>query len=114
MEYSWPGNIRQLENEIKRLMVMVRGTTIHEEALEEGIRCPVQTTGGTLDPKGRSLHQAVDELEQRMIKETLLACRFNQVQTAKRLGLSRQGLIKKIKRHNIQVDHLRDEVYESP
>ena len=114
MEYSWPGNIRQLENEIKRLMVMVRGTTINEDALEEGIRCPVQMTGGAIDPKGRSLHQAVDELEQRMIKETLLACRFNQVQTAKRLGLSRQGLIKKIKRHNIQVDHLRDEVYESP
>ncbi|MDR4460777.1 MAG: sigma-54-dependent Fis family transcriptional regulator [Nitrospirales bacterium] len=114
MEYSWPGNIRQLENEIKRLMVMVRGTTINEDVLEEGIRCPVQMTGGTIDPKGRSLHQAVDELEQRMIKETLLACRFNQVQTAKRLGLSRQGLIKKIKRHNIQVNHLRDEVYESP
>ena len=28
MEYSWPGNIRQLENEMKRLVVMVRGTTI--------------------------------------------------------------------------------------
>ena len=103
MEYSWPGNIRQLENEMKRLAVMVRGTTIHEDALEEGIRCPPQMNGGTEDLQGRRLHQAVAELEQRMIKETLAACRFNQVQTAKRLGLSRQGLIKKIKRHNIQV-----------
>lgn len=103
MEYSWPGNIRQLENEMKRLVVMVRGTTIQEEALEEGIRCPAQMTGSTIDLQGRSLHQAVAELEQRMIRETLLACRFNQVQTAKRLGLSRQGLIKKIKRHNIQL-----------
>jgi len=103
MEYSWPGNIRQLENEIKRLVVMVRGTTIQEEALEEGIRCPPQINGGPADLQGRSLPQAVAELEQRMIRETLAACRFNQVQTAKRLGLSRQGLIKKIKRHNIQV-----------
>ena len=103
MEYSWPGNIRQLENEMKRLVVMVRGTTINEDALEESIRSPAQMNGGAIDLQGRSLHQAVAELEQRMIRETLAACRFNQVQTAKRLGLSRQGLIKKIKRHNIQV-----------
>jgi len=103
MDYSWPGNIRQLENEMKRLVVMVRGATINEEALEEGIRCPTQVNSGSADLKGRTLPQAVAELEQRMIKETLAACRFNQVQTAKRLGLSRQGLIKKIKRHNIQV-----------
>jgi Nif-specific regulatory protein len=103
MEYSWPGNIRQLENEMKRVVVMVRGTTINEDALEEGIRCPPQMNGGSVELQGRSLHQAVAELEQRMIKETLAACRFNQVQTAKRLGLSRQGLIKKIKRHNIQI-----------
>jgi Nif-specific regulatory protein len=103
VEYSWPGNIRQLENEIKRLVVMVRGATIQEEALEEGIRCPTQINSGAPDLQGRSLPQAVAELEQRMIRETLAACRFNQVQTAKRLGLSRQGLIKKIKRHNIQV-----------
>lgn len=103
MEYSWPGNIRQLENEMKRLVVMVRGTIINEDALEEGIRRPPQMNGGSTDLQGRSLHQAVAELEQRMIRETLAACRFNQVQTAKRLGLSRQGLIKKIKRHNIQV-----------
>ncbi len=102
MEYSWPGNIRQLENEMKRLVVMVRGTTINEDALEEGIRCPFQMNSGSTDLQGRSLHEAVAELEQRMIRETLAACRFNQVQTAKRLGLSRQGLIKKIKRHSIQ------------
>ena len=100
--YSWPGNIRQLENEMKRLVVMVRGGTIQEEALEEGIRCPPLTNHGPADLQGRSLPQAVAELEQRMIRETLSACRFNQVQTAKRLGLSRQGLIKKIKRYHIE------------
>lgn len=104
MEYTWPGNIRQLENKIKRLVVMVRSTTIGEEFLEEGIRYPSQIVGGPLDLQGRSLQQAVTELEQRMVKETLLACRSNQLQSAKRLGLSRQGLIKKIKRYNINVN----------
>ncbi|MGV7228470.1 MAG: sigma 54-interacting transcriptional regulator [Nitrospirales bacterium] len=103
MEYTWPGNIRQLENEIKRLVVMVRNTTIGEECLEEGIRYPSPIVGGPVDLQGRNLHQAVTELEQRIIKETLLACRYNQVQTAKRLGLSRQGLIKKMKRYQITV-----------
>ncbi len=103
MEYTWPGNIRQLENEMKRLVVMIRNTTIGEECLEEGIRYPSPIVGGPVDLQGRSLHQAVAELEQRIIKETLLACRSNQVQTAKRLGLSRQGLIKKMKRYQITV-----------
>ncbi len=104
MEYVWPGNIRQLENEIKRLVVMVRGATIQEDALEEGIRCPPKINHGPADLQGRSLQQAVAELEQRMIRETLAACGLNQVQTAKRLGLSRQGLIKKMKRHKIKVE----------
>jgi two-component system NtrC family response regulator len=60
------------------------------------------TISSAVELQGRSLHQAVAELEQRMIRETLAACRFNQVQTAKRLGLSRQGLIKKIKRYHIE------------
>ena len=107
MDYSWPGNIRQLENEMKRLVVMVRSVTIPEDALEEGIRNPTtQINGGPVDLQGRSLPQAVAELEQRLIRETLAACGFNQVKTAKRLGLSRQGLIKKMKRHNIRVDKI--------
>jgi two-component system NtrC family response regulator len=48
-----------------------------------------------------SLRAAIDELEQHMLQEELIASGYNQVQTARRLGLSRQGLIKKLKRHGI-------------
>jgi DNA-binding NtrC family response regulator len=40
-------------------------------------------------------------LEKQRIREVLAACGFNQVRTARRLGLSRQGLINKLKRYNI-------------
>ncbi len=102
--YSWPGNVRQLENEVKRLVVMVRRTTISEEDLEEGIRRISEQ--GVSASGFRTLPQAVEELERRMIEEALLVCRHNQVQTAKRLGLSRQGLIKKIKRYQVTAERI--------
>jgi transcriptional regulator with GAF, ATPase, and Fis domain len=52
-------------------------------------------------PKETSLKAALEELEQHMIQEALIASGYNQVQSARRLGLSRQGLIKKLKRYGI-------------
>ncbi|RMH35985.1 MAG: sigma-54-dependent Fis family transcriptional regulator [Nitrospirae bacterium] len=99
--YSWPGNIRQLENEIKRLVVMLRRTIITADDVDAHIRTMAVPTPADPQPSGWSLPQAVSELEQKMIREALLVCHNNQVQTAKRLGLSRQGLIKKMKRYGI-------------
>ena len=100
MQYDWPGNVRELENEVKRLVAMTRKVTITAEDLAENIRRGVDTSStgaGT-----RSLKTAVETLEQRMIAEALARCRQSQSQTAKMLGLSRQGLIKKIKRYGIK------------
>jgi DNA-binding NtrC family response regulator len=49
----------------------------------------------------KSLQEDVEELEKQRIREVLAACGFNQVRTARQLGLSRQGLINKLKRYNI-------------
>lgn len=99
--YCWPGNVRQLENEIKRLVVTVRRATIASDDLEESIQFgKVLQHSGALT-HGRTIHEAVEDLEKRMILEALQACHYNQVQSAKLLGLSRQGLIKKVKRYGI-------------
>jgi DNA-binding protein Fis len=50
----------------------------------------------------QALKEAVAELEKRMIVEALQSCQQNQLQAAKLLGLSRQGLIKKLKRYGIK------------
>lgn len=97
--YAWPGNVRELENEIKRLVVSVHRKEIIEEDMAETIR---RGQPQTVHPKSeRSLKETVSEMEKRMIVEALQECGQNQQQAARLLGLSRQGLIKKMKRYGI-------------
>ena len=113
VEYDWPGNMRQLSNEMKRVAVMVRAATINEDALDLTIKPGAQNTNISEGSERKGLPEILGELEEQIIKDTLMACKFNQVRTAEQLGISRQGLIKKINRYHIHVKEVRDEVYES-
>ena len=97
--YSWPGNARQLENEIKRLVASVRGKTVDEEQLDLPVDAaePMrQENPGHF--KGKTIGEVVEAIEHRMIEEALLKAGGNKARAAEALGLSRQGLLKKIKR----------------
>ena len=98
--YHWPGNIRQLRNEIERLLAVTRRARIAVEDISHGIR------GGVANkrtPQGgkQTLAEAVAELEAGMIRESLERLDSNQSATARSLGLSRQGLIGKMKRYGL-------------
>ena len=98
----WPGNVRQLRNEVMRLAACARGRVIEEEDLFEGM--PVQEFAAPpapMSPKPQSLKKAIEELERRMIAEAIASTKNNQQQAAKILGLSRQGLINKLKRYGL-------------
>jgi DNA-binding NtrC family response regulator len=98
----WPGNVRQLRNEVMRLAACARLNVIQEEDLWEGIPSPGRDQPSFVQPvKLQSLKNAVVEMEQRMIAEALRETRSNQQQAARLLGLSRQGLINKMKRYSI-------------
>ena len=97
----WPGNVRQLRNEVIRLAACARQNVITEEDLWEGIPTPVHDQPAAKPLKAPSLKKAVEDLEKRMISEALLGTRNNQQQAARMLGLSRQGLINKMKRYTI-------------
>jgi Nif-specific regulatory protein len=116
--YHWPGNERELENEIKRLVASIRGKTIGEEHIDLSIRTPEKTPEGSTvanavtkptmekaaEAPARSLKtlpDAVEALERRMIAEALHESGGNKQKAAHALGLSRQGLIKKLKRLGI-------------
>jgi Nif-specific regulatory protein len=99
--YRWPGNVRQLENEMKRLVVSVRRAVIMEEDLSEVIRSDAQKKMIAGARPGRSLKETVEEIEKKMIQEALEACQHNQWRAANWLSLSRQGLIKKMKRYGL-------------
>ena len=108
MRYSWPGNNRQLENEIKRLIASVRGKTIMEEHLDPSITNPdispltapapqEAKPAVPAAPATQTLGAAVEALERRMIEDALRICNDNKQKAAQASGLSRQGLIKKLK-----------------
>ena len=103
VNYPWPGNVRELEHEMTRLVLSVHRNPVGEADLSEATR---RHSGGgasalALGPEG-SLKQAVETLEKRLILDALGYCRQNQQRAAKALGLSRQGLIKKLKRYGMK------------
>ena len=101
-DYRWPGNVRELENELRRLVVSTRRTSIGVENLSEGIRTSGKSSDASRALSGLSMKDAVEQLEVRFILDALQRSRGNQLQAAKALGLSRQGLIKKVKRYRLK------------
>ena len=97
--YDWPGNARQLENEIRRLVASVRAQTIAEDQLAVQSECRAAPKPADAPPhSGKSLYEAVEALERRMIQEALNESGGNRLKAAQMLGISRQGLFKKLKK----------------
>jgi len=101
-QYSWPGNIRELENLIKRLITLVPNKIIDEEHLPDYIRHENYLSQLINSYSDRPLKELVMELERKVISDTLSKYNNNKLKTAKVLGISRQGLINKIKQYSIE------------
>jgi Nif-specific regulatory protein len=100
---AWPGNVRQLRNEVMRLAACAQGERVQEEDLLLGLpAAPRESAPRVAGPaKAATLKQATEDLERSMIAEALESTRQNQQQAARLLGLSRQGLINKMKRYQL-------------
>ncbi len=99
-DYNWPGNIRQLENEIMRLVNLVdENENINYELLSDEIR-----SGNIPDSENDELKMFnIDtESQKRYIIRLLEENEWNKSQTAKILGMTYQGLHKKMKRLGIE------------
>jgi serine/threonine-protein kinase PknK len=94
MACPWPGNVRQLENELRRAIVLSDGT-IDRAHLSPEI---AERRDGAATPLGLHVRKRVDALEAELVREALRQTRSNQTQAAKLLGLSRFGLQKMMKR----------------
>ena len=88
--YSFPGNVRELENIIERAMALYDGKTITNADLQLPAQAPGVTTGGEFDPEaafGR-LDDYLQEIESQVVQEALQRCRWNKTEAAKLLGIS--------------------------
>jgi two-component system response regulator HupR/HoxA len=91
--YPFPGNVRELENEIERAMALAEnGRPIGPEHLSERIR-----TGGARPAAPPTLGAAIEQLKRRMIEDALREC-GSKTRAAERLGLTRQSLQQMLRR----------------
>ena len=91
MNYSWHGNVRELENALERAVVLTKGKvilpqdlpeTIHEETIDEGkLTIPIGTT--------------LREVERKVIMETLRRTKGDKEATAKLLGIATSTIYRK-------------------
>ena len=102
--YPWPGNIRELENELERLTALNESPAQITPGMFSA-RVTEVAAGTRLDVKvlyDAPLSNAVSYLELNLLEKALIQTNWNKSQTARQLGLSRQGLLKKIKRYGIR------------
>ncbi len=111
---DWPGNVRQLENVVARMVAMSGGGEIGPEALAESAVTPAAEPPGDDPPAGQTdgsltLREQIDALERSVIARTMTAVRGNQSEAARRLGISRNTLTERLRRYGIAAEFGTDE-----
>lgn len=100
IHYSWPGNIRELQNEIQRCLILAgEDNFIREEHLSPKINPRRES----FSESSYDFFKAKAEFEKRFLNQALSRWSYNRVRTAEEVGLSRQGLFKLIKKHKIDI-----------
>ncbi len=93
--YDWPGNVRQLQNEIQRAVLMCEGNMVDVQDLS------ISTASTSADAEVQDL-TLMEAMERNAIAQMLKETGGNKLETAKRLGIGRQTLYNKIKVYGIE------------
>ncbi|MBY0401885.1 sigma 54-interacting transcriptional regulator [Myxococcota bacterium] len=100
--YDWPGNVRELENEMLRVLMLVpSGSLITPKALSRKLVEILEPVANGAGPD-ETLRQAIERVEAWLIRRALANNGGRKTSTARRLGLTREGLYKKLKRLGIE------------
>ncbi|MBN2703911.1 MAG: sigma-54-dependent Fis family transcriptional regulator [Pontiellaceae bacterium] len=95
--YRWPGNIRELRNLVERMVVLARGSILDVQDIPIQVR--EQVNGGGEIRVDADL--TVDEMEKRMIIQTLEKTNGNRTRAAEKLGISRRTLHRKLNQYGL-------------
>jgi Nif-specific regulatory protein len=102
LSYHWPGNVRELENEVQRALALSEpGDAIPAGRLSDRLRqvlAPVEA----VVREGETLRETMARVEAWLLRRALERTGNRRAETARRLGITREGLYKKLKRHGIE------------
>ncbi len=94
LDYSWPGNVRELENSIEHAVVLAKGNRIEIADLPSALHYESS-------PVKNGSPGTILENEAKLLKEALDECGWNKKQAARRLGISRNTLYRKLRKYQI-------------
>lgn len=97
--HSWPGNLRELKNVVRRAALLAEGDVISKECVEAFISQPIKDKGPC---SVMPLREAVKDLEKRIITQALVKTEGNKTKAAELLDLSYATLFAKIKEFGIK------------
>jgi DNA-binding NtrC family response regulator len=92
--FDWPGNVRQLQNEVQRAVLLCEGKQV--ESMDLSITAAPSESGGDTS------FTLLEGVERNTIVQMLKETGGNKLETAKRLGIGRQTLYNKIKAYGIE------------
>ena len=95
--YDWPGNVRELQNEVQRLVIQIdTGGFVTPDLLSPRVR-HVEGMIERVKPTKGTLKEMMDQLERWLLIESLREHQNNKTASAKSLGITREGLHKKLR-----------------
>jgi DNA-binding NtrC family response regulator len=107
LQYSWPGNIRELENVVQRAVLLSKRPLLEAADLPPQVQRRDIVPHSAMPMTSDRLRQAMSLPEKQIILNALQANRWNRNLTAEQLGINRTTLYKKMKKLGLQ-----DEVHE--
>lgn len=98
-QYSWPGNVRQLKNEMERIAILLQdGELVTPDKISEVVHKSV-----LIEPKseGKKMKDVLTSIQIKMILDSLSKHKWNKKKAAEELGISTRGLLKMIDRFEL-------------